>query len=203
VTPAAQHFEVVAARLDAPSDEVRALQASLSAAEQHRAGRFRFERHRRRFVVARGRLRKLLGERLGVPAEKVELAHGANGKPCLKHNGWHFNVSHCDDVALFAFSKAFEIGVDVEAIRPIRGADTIAAQFFSPREKEAYAALAPNDKALGFLHCWTRKEALVKAIGEGLSMPLERFDVAHAPGWRLHSFFPLPGFIGAVACQHG
>jgi 4'-phosphopantetheinyl transferase len=193
----------VVARLDAPSDELRALRESLCAAEQHRAGRFRFERHRRRFVVARGRLRKLLGERLGVPAEKVELAHGANGKPCLKHNGWHFNVSHCDDVALFAFSKAFEIGVDVEAIRPIRGADTIAAQFFSPREKAAYAALAPDDKALGFLHCWTRKEALVKAIGEGLSMPLERFDVAHAPGWRLHSFFPLPGFIGAVACQHG
>jgi len=193
----------VVARLDAPSDEVRALQASLSAAEQHRAGRFRFERHRRRFVVARGRLRKLLGERLGVPAEKVELAHGVNGKPCLKHNSWHFNVSHCDDVALFAFSKAFEIGVDVEAIRPIRGADTIAAQFFSAREKEAYAALAPNDKALGFLHCWTRKEALVKAIGEGLSMPLEQFDVAHAPGWRLHSFFPIAGFIGAVACQHG
>ena len=191
------------ARLDAPSDELRALRESLCAAEQQRAGRFRFERHRRRFVVARGHLRKLLGERLGVPAEKVELAHGANGKPCLKHNGWHFNVSHCDDVALFAFSKAFEIGVDVEAIRPIRGADTIAAQFFSPREKEAYAALAPNDKALGFLHCWTRKEALVKAIGEGLSMPLDQFDVAHAPGWRLHSFFPLPGFIGAVACPHG
>ena len=200
---ATDDFEVAVARLDASPDELRSFGALLCAAETQRAKRFRFERHRRRFIVARARLRKLLAARLGIAPHEVELAYGANGKPCLKHNGWHFNVSHCDDVALFAFSKAFEIGVDVEAIRPIRGADTIAAQFFSPREKEAYAALAPNDKALGFLHCWTRKEALVKAIGEGLSMPLERFDVAHAPGWRLHSFFPLPGFIGAVACPHG
>jgi len=200
---ASEDFEVEVVRLDASADEVLTLGALLSPAETQRAKRLHFERHRRRFVVARGRLRHLLAARLGVQPEKIELAYGKNGKPSLKHNGWHFSISHCDDVALFAFSKASAIGVDVEAIRPIREADTIAAQFFSPREKETYSALAPHDKALGFLQCWTRKEALVKAIGEGLSMPLDQFDVAHAPGWRLHSFFPLPGFIGAVACQHG
>jgi 4'-phosphopantetheinyl transferase len=200
---AAPEFEVVVARLDAPADEVRALLASLSADEKERAGRFRFERDRRRFIVARGRLRQQLGERLGVAPEAVELAYGRNGKPCLKRNGCHFSVSHSDEVALLAFSKASEIGVDVEAIRPIREADTIAEQFFSPREKQAYSELPLGERLLGFLHCWTRKEALVKGLGEGLSLPLEQFDIAHAPGWRLHSFFPLPGFIGAVACQHG
>ncbi|HEV3008246.1 MAG TPA: 4'-phosphopantetheinyl transferase superfamily protein [Burkholderiales bacterium] len=201
--PRADDFEVAVTRLDASPEEVRFLRALLCAAEKQRAERFRFERDRRRFVVARARLRQLLAARIGMKPEDVELAYGKNGKPCLKHNGWHFSVSHCDDVALFAFSKASEIGVDVEAVRPIREADTIAAQFFSPRENEAYAALAAHDKPLGFLQCWTRKEALVKAIGEGLSMPLHQFDVAHAPGWRLHSFFPLPGFIAAVASHHG
>ena len=175
------------------------MQASLSSFEAQRAKRFRFERHRRRFIVSRGRLRQQLGARLGVRPEAVELAYGANGKPCLKHNGWRFNISHCDDVALFAFSKTSEVGVDVEAIRPIREADAIAAHVFSPLERLACEMNQP----LEFLRCWTRKEALVKALGEGLSMPLEQFDIAHAPGWRLHSFFPLPGFIAAVACHHG
>lgn len=170
------------------------MQASLSSFEAQRAKRFRFERHRRRFIVTRGRLRQQLGARLGVRPEAVEFAYGANGKPCLKHNGWHFNVSHCDDVALFAFSRTSEVGVDVEAIRPIREADAIAAQFFSPSERLACA----RHKPLGFLRCWTRKEALAKAFGVGFSIPVE----THTPGWLVHSFFPLPGFIAAVACHH-
>jgi 4'-phosphopantetheinyl transferase len=200
---AAPEFEVVVARLDAPADEVRALLASLSPDEKARAHRFRFEHLRRRFVVARGRLRQLLGALLGSKPDAVELAYGANGKPRTLDNRVRFSVSHCEDVALFAFSRDAEVGVDVEAIRPIQEADAIAAQVFSPREKQAYAELAARDKPLGFLQCWTRKEALVKGLGEGLSLPLEQFDIAHAPGWRLHSFFPLPGFIGAVACRHG
>lgn len=187
------------ARLDAPSDEVRSLRASLCAAETERADRFRFERHRRRFIVARARLRQQLAARLGIRPETVELAYGKNGKPRLLRRELNFSVSHCDDVALFAFSQGSAIGVDVEAIRPIREADAIAAQFFSPSER----LVCEIEKPLGFLRCWTRKEALVKAIGEGLSMPLEQFDVAHAPGWRLHSFFPLPGFIAAVASHRG
>ena len=191
--PAGQDFAVVVARLDASPADVRAAHACLSSAERSRAARLRFERHRRRFVVARARLRQLLAERLGVQPAAVEITCGNNGKPCLARGRWRFSVSHCDDVALFAFSQASEIGVDVEAIRPIREADVIAAHFFSPREK-----------ALGFLYCWTRKEALAKALGDGLSMPLHELDVVQPrDGWRLHSFFPLPGFIAAVACQHG
>lgn len=212
---AAEDFEVVVARLDASPGEVRALQAHLSAEERQRAARFFFERHRRRFIVARAILRELLGARLGVRPAAVELVYGRSGKPRLANNAWRFSLSHCDDVALFAFSRAAEIGVDIEAMRPIRAADAIAAHFFSPREHEAYAALPSRDKLLGFLHCWTRKEAFVKALGGGLSMPLHQFDVTLSPrkparilrigkrrgdgGWRLHSFFPLPGFIAAIA----
>ena len=187
------------ARLDAPAQEASALQGLLSSSEMRRAERLRFERHRRRYIVAHARLRQQLGERLGVPPEAVELAYAANGKPRLTRNGLRFSVSHCDEVALFAFSSAAQIGVDVEAIRPIREADAIAAQFFSARENEAYAALAPQDKPLAFLRCWTRKEALAKALGLDFSMPMK----AHAPGCRVHSFFPLPGFIAALACHHG
>jgi 4'-phosphopantetheinyl transferase len=197
--PRAEGFEVTVTRLDASPDEVRFLRALLCAAEKQRAERFRFERDRRRFVVARARLRQLLAARIGIKPEDVELAYGKNGKPCLKHNGGHFSVSHCDDVALFAFSKAAEIGVDVEAVRPIRDADAMAAQLFSPRENRAYAALAPADRPLAFLRCWTRMEAVAKALGDGLSNSLK----SHAPGWRVHSFFPLPGFIAAVASHHG
>jgi len=182
---------VVVARLDPPAEEVQSLQASLSPAELKRAGRFGLQRLRRRFVVARGRLRELLGERLGLPPPDVTLAYGTNGKPELADRSLYFSVSHCEDVALYAFSSASEIGVDVEAIRPIREADAIAAQFFSPRER-----------LLDFLYCWTRKEALAKALGGGLSLPLAQLDVVNPRGWRLHTFFPLPGFIASVAC-HG
>jgi 4'-phosphopantetheinyl transferase len=171
----------VVARLDAPSDEVRSLQRSLCSAETARARRFVLERHRRRFIVARGRLRRELGARLGVAPEAVEISYSTNGKPYLAHDALQFSVSHCDDVALYAFSSD-AIGVDIEAIRP-------------PRERE---------DSFAFLYIWTRKEALAKALGDALTLPLEELDVVQPPkGWRLRSFFPLPGFIAAVACRHG
>jgi 4'-phosphopantetheinyl transferase len=216
--------EVVVARLDAGPEEVRSLRACLSDAEQRRAERFRFARDRRRFIVARARLRELLAARLDVTPEAVELANGKNGKPELGQryadSRWRFNVSHCDDDAVYAFSRDSDVGIDIEAIRAVREADGIAARFFSRRENEAYTALSPRDKPLAFLNCWTRKEAVVKALGDGLAMPLDAFDVTLAPGepaqilrinnrygerrvWRLHSFSPLPGFIAALACHHG
>ena len=196
--------EIVVARLDAAPEEVRSLEACLSSAERRRAGRFRFERDRRRFVVARARLREELAARLGVRPERVEFAYGESGKPRLANQELQFSVSHCDDVALFAFSQGAEVGVDVEAIRPVREAYAIAMQFFSPLELAGYAALAPRDRLLGFLRVWTRKEAYIKALGVGFSMALEHFDLSRAPrGWRLHSFFPVPGFIASLATRHG
>lgn len=196
--------EIVVARLEAGPEETRSLESCLSSAERERAAKFHFERDRRRFIVARARLREELAARLGVSAKQVEFAYGDNGKPRLADQVLHFSVSHCDEVALFAFSRTGEIGVDIEAIRPVREADAIAVQFFSPLEHAGYAALAPRDRLLGFFRVWTRKEAYVKALGVGFSMALERFDLSVAPrGWRVHSFFPLPGFIASLACHHG
>jgi 4'-phosphopantetheinyl transferase len=215
-------IEVVAARLDAGPEAVRALSEWLSSAERARAARFRPDRDRRRYIVARARLRQHLALRLGMPPQSVRFVYGANGKPALARDAaaadWRFNVSHCRDVAVYAFSLGSDVGIDLEAIHPVAEADDIAARFFSRRESEAYLALAPQDRPLGFLNCWTRKEAFLKALGDGHSLPLGHFDVSLAPGeparllrmrdapdapalWRLDSFSPVPGFIAAVASR--
>jgi 4'-phosphopantetheinyl transferase len=197
--------EIVTARLDPPPEAVRALSLRLCGEEQARAARLRFDRDRRRFVVARARLRELLGERLGSAPESIALEYGANGKPALAGrfaaSGWRFNLSRREELAVYAFSRASEVGVDVEAIGPVREAEAIAARLFSARERKTYLALAPHERALGFLRVWTRKEALAKALGDGLTMPAEALDCLRAAraGWRLQSFSPQPGFIAAAA----
>lgn len=215
--------EIVVARLDLDSQLVRALSAWLSAAELHRARRCYFERDRRRFIVARARLRQLLARCLDTRPATIEFAYGAHGKPRLSDRyaktGWHFNLSHCDDVAVYAFSLRRRIGIDVEAVRSVQGVDAIAARFFSSRELAAYRALPPRDRLLGFFNCWTRKEACVKALGAGVPNSYDRFDVSLAPdeparilrgdtrgddsGWHLESFVPADGFIAALVSERG
>jgi 4'-phosphopantetheinyl transferase len=211
----ADAVEVVATRLDAAPEAVGELHALLSDAEQRRASRIPFGRDRRRFIVARARLRQLLGARLGVRPESVELAYGAHGKPALAasfaDSGLRFNTSHCDDVAAYVLVFGREIGIDIEAVRVMRDADDLAARFFSDGERAAYQALEPPDRPLGFFNCWTRKEAFIKALGDGLNHPLDAFDVSLTPGeparllnvcgWRMTSFSPAPGFVGAVVTE--
>jgi 4'-phosphopantetheinyl transferase len=199
--------QVVVARLDPGPHQERALALSLSQAERSRAARLRFDRERRRFIVARGLLRELLAERLDVPPESIEFVYSREGKPALAErfarSGWRFNLSHCEELAVYAFSRAGEVGVDVEAVHAIAEADAIAARVFSRREHEAYRAAAPSERPAAFFRCWTRKEALAKALGAGFSAPPESLDTARAKrsGWRLESFLPRPGFIAALAVQ--
>jgi 4'-phosphopantetheinyl transferase len=133
-------IEVVVTRLDVGLEAVRAATALLSDAERQRASRLVFDRDRRRFTVARARLRQLLAARLGVRPESVELAYSIRGKPTLARrfadSDLRFNLSHSDDVAVYALSRGREIGIDVEAVRVIPDADDIAARFFSHRENE-------------------------------------------------------------------
>src|SRR5436190_1861246 len=140
----------------APAPEaVRASAGLLSDAERHRARRFAFDRDASRFIVARARLRQLLGARLGVRAQAVEFEYGAYGKPVLSRrfadSDLHFNVSHCDDVAAYAFSGGHAIGIDVEAVREISDADNIAVRYFSRLENATYRSLKPCHRPLGFL----------------------------------------------------
>ena len=215
-------IEVVVTRLAVGPEAVRGSAVLLSDDERHRASRFVFDRDACRYIVARARLRQLLGVRLSAPPESVGFVYGAHGKPALAprfaDSGLCFNVSHCDDVAAYALSYGSAIGIDVEAVRVMSDADVIAARLFARRENEAYQALDPRDKPLGFFNCWTRKEAFIKALGDGLSHPLDRFEVSLAPGepakilrientpgeesgWSLDSFFPAPGYVAAIASQ--
>jgi 4'-phosphopantetheinyl transferase len=217
-------IDIVVTRLDLRPAAVHALAVWLSDAERIRASRFAFDRDRRRFVVTRARLRQLLGVRLDVRPDSVDLVYGEHGKPALVRghvdSDLRFNVSHSDDVAVYAFSPGREIGIDVEAVRVIRDADDIAARFFSRHENEAYLALDRRDRPLGFFNCWTRKEAFIKALGDGLYHPLDRFDVSLAPGeparilrventpgdccgWHVESFSPTPGFVAAIVVESG
>ena len=197
-----EKVDVVVESLDVDEAPLRAL---LSPDEQQRAARFVFREDRRRYIVARARLRQLLGERLGAAPRALEFIYSEHGKPALapRYEGdLRFNLSHCEDVAVYAFADAAEVGVDVEAVRRLDDADEIAMRVFSPRERVAYLRLPEGERPWGFFRCWTRKEAFVKALGSGLSHPLEDLDVSPAPeGWMLHSFVPGPGLVAAVAVQ--
>lgn len=215
-------LEVLVTELDLGPTPVRACTPLLSDAERRRAARFVSARAARRFIVGRARLRQLLAERLGVLPEGVALVSGPRGKPELAgleaRAGLRFNLSRHDEVAVCVLAYDREVGIDVEAVRPVPDADAFVAHWFAPVEREAYRALAPEERPLGFFNCWTRKEAFVKALGAGLSHPLDSFAVSLAPGapaqllrvdrpstdrraWSLRSFTPLPGFVAAVVAE--
>jgi 4'-phosphopantetheinyl transferase len=221
MVPADNGIEVVVMRRLADGEAARAAIAVLSADERERARRFILPRHRLQFVERRAALRRLLGERLGIAAARVRLSTAIDGKPSLAapldRSGVTFNQSHCGDLSVYAFASRTDVGIDVEAIRVIEDADHVASIAFSKREYETYERLPPSDKPIGFLNCWTRKEAFVKAVGSGLSHSLDGFDVSLMPnepprllrlgsidgssGWQLHSFFPVSGFIAALAAR--
>ena len=211
--------DVVVTRLQTDPGTIQAAARLLSSDETHRSRQFRFEADRARFVVARASLRRLLAARLDAKPASIRLAYGAHGKPGVADSTLRFSAARCEDLAVFAFSDEAEIGVDVEAIRFVCDADDVVARFFSHSENEEYRHLDPSDKAEGFFNCWTRKEAFVKATGEGLSQPLDAFDVSLAPGqparilrvgsrpgdecgWDLDSFCPAPGFVAAVVSRN-
>jgi 4'-phosphopantetheinyl transferase len=194
----------------------------LSPEERQRAKRVRFERDRLRFVAARAALRIILGRYLAVQPQDVCFAYGQHGRPYLASEIGNprldFNAAHSGPLAVFAVASDMPIGVDVEQVREMPDADDVAARFFSAREYADYAALPADAKQLGFYMCWTRKEAFIKALGEGLAHPLDQFDVSLAPGeparllrvaldpdeakhWSLISLTPAPGFVAALAVR--
>jgi len=149
-----------------------------TAAERSRADRFVFAADRTRFLAARGALRRLLGQYLGLQPNRVHLVVGPRGKPALAEAaGLHFNLSHCKDEALIAISFAGEVGVDIELMRPLPDALDLARRFFAPDEVAALECAEPSRSADEFLRCWTRKEACLKATGLGLALDTRSFSV--------------------------
>jgi 4'-phosphopantetheinyl transferase len=207
------------ARLDCDSSTRSRYAALLSEDERQRASRFHFERDRDRFIAGRGFLREVLARYVETPPQHLTFRYGAYGKPSLLHrSNVSFNLSHSQDVALFAIAQSFRIGVDVEFVRPEIDHIEIATGYFSRSENDSLRLLEPQDRCQAFFNCWTRKEAYVKALGEGLSAPLERFDVTHAPGiparlivdrldpmmsqrWTLKDLPVANGYVAAAAVE--
>jgi len=161
------------------------LRSALGQTEIERSSRFRFARDRDRFIVRRGVLREILGHYLGMPPERVRFRSTRFGKPILdleaQVRDLRFNLSHSHGLALVGITRDREIGVDIERIVPERADRQVAERFFAPGEIAALQDFAGRAWVECFFHCWTRKEAYVKALGEGLSLPLDRFEVSVVP----------------------
>ena len=162
------------------------LKICLTDEELHRAAGFHFAHDRRRFILRRAILRRLLASYLGARAALVHFLSGPYGKPFIrgqeKPDGIRFNCSHSGDFGLIAISRRGELGCDVEQHRQLEDAEDLAANCFSVSEIKEMNALPRSLKTMGFFNCWTRKEAFVKAIGVGLSFPLNRLSVSLIPG---------------------
>jgi 4'-phosphopantetheinyl transferase len=163
-----------------------AMNGMLSADERQRADRFRFNKDRVQFIQSRAALRFILGNYLSIAPNKVEFSYSTYGKPSLANGSspstLQFNLSRRDNLALLAIANNREVGVDVEITRNDLPLAQMAETSFSQPELTTWRNLPPNLRTLGFFNCWTRKEAYIKAHGEGLSFPLKQFDVSLVPG---------------------
>lgn len=171
------------AALVQPPDIEATLRETLSADERERAACFHFERDRKRYVIGRGILRLILERYTGTAAKAISFSYNPQGKPALTDNpALHFNGSNSHDLALYALTLNRRIGVDVEYRRSLTDMMGTAKSSFSANEFQQFMALTPQVQPEAFFNCWTRKEAYIKAIGEGLSHPLDSFDVVFVPG---------------------
>lgn len=210
------------ASLKQPPAQVKAFSITLSQDEQERAGRFHFKRDREHFTVARGLLRSLIGCYLDRAPGELRFQYSSYGKPGLSDQSpltaLSFNVSHSHEIVVYAFTLGREIGIDIEYHRPEVAGEEIAERFFSAVEIHNLSALSQEFRTEGFFNCWTRKEAYVKARGEGLSHPLDKFDVSLVPGepaallgtrnnpvelsrWTISAFTTEEDYSGAIAVE--
>jgi 4'-phosphopantetheinyl transferase len=197
-------------------------QQILAANERARATRFHFSKDRQYFAATRALLRIILGSYLGCDPKELVFRYLEKEKPSLHSpSGSHleFNVSHSGDISLLAFARDRTLGVDVEHLRDNFDHAAIARRFFSEQEQRQLADLPPSERYHGFFRCWTRKEAYIKALGAGLSLPLDQFDVSLKPGdanallatrpdpteaarWSLQEVPSTDGYIAAL-CVRG
>jgi len=170
---------------DLNQHSAEALRPILSTDELERADRFHFEKDRNHFIVARALLRKLLAGYLGANAAELQFTYAEKGKPSLRVPGQsllNFNLAHSHGKAVYAFASGRELGIDLEFIREDSAGEDIAERFFSRAEIASLRNVPADLAKQAFFNCWTRKEAYIKARGEGLSMPLDVFDVSLEPG---------------------
>jgi 4'-phosphopantetheinyl transferase len=217
LTLSAHEVHIWRASLDVQDADLQAFERVLSPDERSRASRFYFEKHRARFVSARGMLRHILGRYVDQEPAKIQFCYAGSGKPALsskpRDGTIHFNLSHSGDLALYAVARHREVGIDLEEIRPAIAWNELACRFFSPAEVSSLLMAPPKLQIEAFFHCWTRKEAYIKALGDGLHLPLDSFDVSVDPrkpavllrgtdgSWSLQAVQPAEGYVGAVVAK--
>jgi Phosphopantetheinyl transferase len=210
------------AQLHLPASQVQQLRDILTADELDRADHFAFEKDKQHFIAARGTLRSILSRYTNIQPSHVRFCYNSYGKPLLASRFdqylLNFNLSHSDGMALYAITRNREIGIDLERIRSDFQYEEIAERFFSPREVAVLHTIQTELRLEAFFNCWTRKEAYIKAHGQGLSLPLDSFDVSFAPWeppmllitkdesqeasrWTLQELRPGHGYVGAVAVK--
>jgi 4'-phosphopantetheinyl transferase len=198
-------------------------QSVLSEDEGKRAARFHFSADRQRFTAARAWLRMILGAYLQAQPEELRFTYSAKEKPTLAppfaESALQFNLSHSGGVALYTVTREQEIGVDIEEVRTNSDLEGIAKRFFSAAEQQQLEGFHGEEKVQAFFRCWTRKEAYIKATGDGLSLPLRQFDVSLEAGsshallatrpdpseaaqWRLCEVPAGEGYAAAI-CRRG
>jgi 4'-phosphopantetheinyl transferase len=228
------HWSVPPARPDLPAGEIQvfafalnlspsrlaAMAQLLSQDESERAERFRLARDRRRYAVGRAQLRMILGWCVGWPASRLEFAYGSHGKPALRGGNGderiRFNMSRSHELAVIAVQLDEDLGIDLERIRRFPDALSVAKRFFAAPEHEALRSLPATELDAAFFRYWTRKEAVVKSVGLGLSQPMDAFTLALHPGdsseevvivgdhgaasrWTLPVPPPSEGYVAALA----
>lgn len=224
------------ADLDRPPVPLERLAGLLGPEERTRASRFHFDVHRNRFTAGRGLLRILLAGMTGLAPDRLAFRYGVKGKPFLDPDAvragelpdLRFNLSNSANGVLIAVALGSEsggapggeIGVDLEALRPLDDAAELVERFFAPSERAAFGRLPPEERLAGFFSGWTRKEAYVKARGDGLSLPTTEFEITLGPReparlerfvrepreigrWSFAAFEPARGFLGALAVEGG
>jgi 4'-phosphopantetheinyl transferase len=202
--------------LDVNAEECLRLSLYLSEDELLRADRFVFPRDRDHFIVARGKLRELLAMYLRCSPKSLQFRTGQYGKLSLPDSpDLRFNLTHSYGLALYTFAMHRELGIDTEKMRPEFASNEVVERNFSAAEKRELKGLPPELHTTAFFLCWTRKEAYVKAHGDGLQIPLASFDVSLTPGgpqtlrsidserWSMHSFSPAPDYVASVLVEDG
>ena len=217
-----KEVHVWCASIEASNERRLQFMETFSDDEHKRLQRFHFERHRHQFIIARGTLREIIGQYLEIEPAEANFDYGQNGKPFIISNSElssiRFNISHSGDVVVYAFVLDTEIGIDIEKVCNIDDCMAIAKSFFSSTEIDDLQKVSRESLLEAFYSCWTRKEAYIKAKGQGLGIPLNQFSVSVRPDlspalvstefapdeaaqWTLRDLPIIEGYIGAIAIQ--